>query len=102
MEQVTEGSCESLWLVQWSKEGEGRRGRMGQEDAWGRVTAEGTTAPSLGGNTVRRKKPQTVVSRAGKSSSKNGSYKNTASSCFPWAPNVLHSSSVVIKAQQSH
>lgn len=53
---------------------------------------------------LTQKKPQTEVSRAGKYSSKNSYYKNTASSCFPWAltPNVLHLSSVVIKAQQSH
>lgn len=100
----------NLLLAKWSKEGEGHpgpgrrtRGDGGSESTWGRATARGPELPALVGPRYTGK-PQTDVSRAGKYDSENGYYKNRASSCFPWAstPNVLHSSSVVIKAQQSH
>ena len=66
MEQVAKGSCESLLLAKWSKEGEGGPGpgRLGQKDTWGwrlrehrrgQATAGGTTAPSFGGITLHRK-----------------------------------------------
>lgn len=114
MEQVAKGSCESLLLVKWSKEGEGcpGPGSLGQKDTWGqgllehrrgRATAGGTTAPALVGS-PHTEKNTNLCEQSWKYSSKTSYYKNTASSCFPWAltPNVLHLSSVVIKAQQSH
>lgn len=66
MEQVAKGSCESLLLVKWSKEGEGcpGPGSLGQKDTWeqwllehrrGQATAAGTAAPSFGGITSHRK-----------------------------------------------
>ena len=80
------------------------RGDGGSESTAGyRPLRGGPQLPASVGSPYTER-PQTDVSRAGKHSSKNGYYKNTASSCFPWAltPNVLHLSSVVIKAQQSH
>lgn len=109
MEQVAEGSCESLLLVEQSKE---RKGRLAQA-AWdmlgqglwerctGRAAAGQDRSSQLGGITPEH---TACCEQLWEASQEKGSWRNKASCCFPqaWTPNMVHLSSVMIKSQQSY